>query len=178
MTSFLPDPVVRILVCGNADRGDDGAALSAIAKLLPTLPHELLAKVEIRRCQELHVEDLVDLPSGVTCLVLDAVAGVEPGTVVRLPLSDLLERPAFTPRSSHELPIDLVVGLAEIIREGPVAGTFVGLAGHGFDYGAPLSRVVRSAMPAYGAAIAAELARLTGVEPVLAPSAPPVDGVA
>jgi hydrogenase maturation protease len=165
MSGFLPDPVVRIIVCGNADRGDDGAALAAIAHLLPTLPHEVLAKVEIRRCQELHVEDLVDLPPGVVCLVLDAVAGVEPGQVVRLPLNDLLQRPAFTPRSSHELPIDLVVGLAEIVRETPVAGTFVGLAGHGFDYGAPLSRVVRAAIPAYGEAIADELGRLAGIDP-------------
>jgi len=165
MSGFLPDPVVRIVVCGNADRGDDGAALSAIATLLPTLPHSLLAKVEIRRCLELHVEDLVDLPRGVVCLVLDAVAGVEPGHVVRMPLSDLLVRPAFTPRSSHELPIDLLVGLAGIVRETPVVGTFVGLGGHGFDYGAPLSKVVRAAMPAYGEAIATELALLTGVDP-------------
>ena len=163
MSGFLPDPVVRILVCGNADRGDDGAALSAIATLLPALPHGLLAKVEIRRCLELHVEDLTDLPSGVACLVLDAVAGVEPGEIVTLPLSDLLVRPAFTPRSSHELPIDLVVGLAEIVREAPVTGTFVGLGGHWFDYGAPLSRVVRAAMPAYSEAIATELGRLAGI---------------
>ena len=164
MSTFLPDPVVRIIVCGNADRGDDGAALSAIATLLPTLPHRLLSKVEIRRCLELHVEDLVDLPRDVVCLVLDAVAGVEPGQVVRMALGDLLVRPAFTPRSSHELPIDLVVGLAGIIRETPVVGTFVGLGGHGFDYGASLSKVVRAAMPAYGEAIAAELALLAGID--------------
>ena len=164
MSSFLPDPVVRIVVCGNADRGDDGAALSAVATLLPTLPHRLLAKVEVRRCLELHVEDLLDLPAGVACLILDAVAGVDPGTIVRSPISDLLVRPAFTPRSSHELPIDLVVGLAEIIREAPVVGTFVGVGGHGFDYGAPLSRAVRAAIPAYNQAIAAELGSLAGVD--------------
>ncbi len=164
MSGFLPDPVVRIIVCGNADRGDDGVALSAIATLLPTLPHRLLAKVEIRRCLELRVEDLVGVPAGVSCLVLDAVAGIEPGRIVSLPLSALLERPAFSPRSSHELPINLVVGLAAIVREAPVFGTFVGLAGRGFDYGAPLSRTARAAMPAYGEAIAAELARLAGVD--------------
>jgi Ni,Fe-hydrogenase maturation factor len=96
--------------------------------------------------------------------VLDAVAGVDPGTIVRLPIRDLLVRPAFVPRSSHELPIDLVVGLAEIIREAPIVGTFVGLGGHVFDYGAPVSRAVRAAIPAYGRAIAAELESLTGVE--------------
>ena len=165
MSNFLPDPVIRIIVCGDADRGDDGVAVSAIATLLPTLPHRLLAKVEIRRCFELRVEDLVGLPAGVSCLVLDAVAGIEPGQIVALPLSALLARPAFSSRSTHELPINLVVGLAEIIGGSPVVGTFVGLAGRGFDYGAPLSRTARGAMPAYAEAIATELARLAGVDP-------------
>ena len=124
------------------------------------MPHSLLAKVEIRRCLELRVEDLVDLKPGVSCLIVDAVLGPEPGQVVRLELSRLLERPAFTPRSSHELPIDLVLGLAGVLRDEPIAGTFVGLCGHGFDYGAPLSRVVRSAMPAFREAITAELEKL------------------
>lgn len=171
MSDFLPDPIVRVVVCGNADRGDDGAALAAIATLLPVLPHALLAKIEIRRCPALRVEDLVEVAAGVDCIVLDAVGGVEPGEVVRLPLSNLVNRPDFTPRSSHELPIDLVVGLANIIREAPVSGTFVGLGGHGWDYGAPLSRVVRAALPAYRDAIESELRALTLGEPAV-PSDP------
>ena len=170
MSRFLPDPIIRIVVCGNADRGDDGVALAAIATLLPTLPHSLLSKVEIRRCLELRVEDLVELPAGVACLVLDAVAGVTPGQVVQLTMTELLERPAFTPRSSHQLPIDLVVGLADSLRAAPVSGTFIGLAGRGFDYGASLSPVVRAAMPAYREAIAAELHELAVREPSSIPS--------
>lgn len=170
MSRFLPDPIVRIVVCGNTDRGDDGVALATIATLLPTLPHSLLAKVEIRRCPELRVEDLVELPSGVACLILDAVAGLEPGRVVRLPLDELQERPSFTPRSSHQLPIHLVVGLAGALRDRPVAGTFIGLAGHGFGFGAPLSAVVRAALPAYREAIAGELHELASREPVSAPA--------
>ena len=130
MTGLLPDPTVRILVCGNADRGDDGVALVTIATLLPTLPRGLLTMLEVRRSMELRVEDLVDLPPGVGCLIVDAVAGVEPGEIVRLSLTDLAElgdRPAFTPRSSHQLPIHMVIGLAEILREQPVEGTFIGL---------------------------------------------------
>src|SRR5512134_2072599 len=139
MSGFLPDPIIRIIVCGNADRGDDGLALVALARLLPVLPRDLMTQVQIRRSVELRVEDLLDLRPGVSCLLLDAVAGIEPGRVVSLPLTDLLERPAFTPRSSHELPIELVVGLAGIIRETPVPGMFVGLGGHGFDLGTTLS---------------------------------------
>ena len=160
MTGLLPDPTVRIIVCGNADRGDDGVALVTVATLLPTLPRGLLTMLEVRRSMELQVEDLVDLPADHGCLIIDAVAGVEPGQVVRMTLDELAERPAFTPRSSHQLPIDMVIGLAEILREGPVDGTFVGLGGHGFGYGTPLSRVVRAAIPAFAEAIETELYQL------------------
>ena len=53
MTSILPPPIVRLVVCGNADRGDDGVALAAAATLLPALPPELCPKLEVRRCPDL-----------------------------------------------------------------------------------------------------------------------------
>jgi hydrogenase maturation protease len=160
MSGVLPAPTVRIVVCGNADRGDDGVALATVATLLPSLPRGLLLRIEVRRCLELRVEDLVDLPPGVSCLLLDAVAGVEAGRVVQLTLEELIGRPAFKPRSSHQLPIELVLGLAGRLRNEPVCGTFIGLAGHGFGYGAPLSPVVRAAMPAFRKAIERELHHL------------------
>jgi hydrogenase maturation protease len=170
MKAARAGPRVRVVVCGNVDRGDDGVALAAVASLLPTLPRTLLGRLEVRRRLELRVEDLVDVPEDVSCLILDAVAGIEPGTVVRMTLEDLERRPAFTPRSSHQLPIDLVVGLASILREGPLGGTFVGLAGHGFGYGRALSEIARAAMPAYRAAIESELDELTRGVPFHAPA--------
>jgi hydrogenase maturation protease len=161
MTAIVTHPSVRIVVCGNADRGDDGAALAAVATLLPTLPRDLLTYLEVRRCPELRVEDLVDLPQGSACLILDAVAGPEPGEVVRVELSELREQEPFSPRSSHQLPIVLVLGLAGVMRQRPIAGAFVGIAGRGFGFGAPLSRAVRSGMAAYRRAIESELRRLT-----------------
>jgi len=160
---MLPPPVVRLLVCGNADRGDDGVALAAAAALLPVLPAWLAARVEVRRCLELRTEDLSDLPDGMQALVIDAVVGPTPGDVVSMDLGDLVARPAFTPRSSHQLPLDLVVGLAGMIRDRPIPGTFVGLAGHRFGYGTPLSRAARGALPALCEAIRAELERLADV---------------
>jgi hydrogenase maturation protease len=161
MSGHLPGPTVRLIVCGNADRGDDGVALATVATLLPTLPTTILSALEVRRCQALAAEDLVDLGPGVACCIVDAVVGVEPGQLVHIPLEELTERPAFTPRSSHQLPIDLVIGLASILRGEPVTGSFVGVAGHGFGYGTPLTKVVRAAMPAFRDAIATELERLT-----------------
>ena len=66
---------VRLLVCGSADRGDDGAALSAVAGLLSGLPPHLLTVLEVRRCEQLQLEDLLDLPESTACVITDAVIG-------------------------------------------------------------------------------------------------------
>ncbi len=166
-------PTVRVLVCGNAERGDDAVAPAAIAALLPTLPSPVRSTLDIRLRPELRVEDLVDLPAGTSCLILDAVVGPEPGSVVRLSLGELLVRLPFMPRSSHQLPLDLVVGLAAVLRDRPVDGTFVGLAGRGFGYGTPLSLAARAGMPAYCEAIATELDVLAAREPAFAASSAP-----
>jgi Ni,Fe-hydrogenase maturation factor len=148
----LAPPSVRLLVCGNADRGDDGAALSAVATLLPSLPAALLERLEVRRC-------------GQVAVVVDAAVGISPGRVVTMPIGAITaDGIAPTPRSSHELPIDQVLGLAATLRPGGLPeGTFVGIGGRRFGYGRPLSRSVRLNMATFQAAIAAELARLTQV---------------
>ena len=144
----LAPPSVRLLVCGNADRGDDGAALSAVATLLPALPSPLLERMEVRRCGQLRVEDLLDVTQGEVALIVDAAVGVPPGHVITVPIADiapLLGTPA--PRSSHELPIDQVLSLAATLRPGGLpAGSFIGIGGRRFGYGRPLSRSVRLAM--------------------------------
>lgn len=161
----LAPPSVRLLVCGNADRGDDGAALSAVATLLPTLPSSLLERLEVRRCGELRVEDLLDVNAGEVALVVDAAVGVPPGHVVAVPIGDIApDLGTPSPRSSHELPIDQVLGLAAALRAtGLPPGTFIGIGGRRFGYGRPLSRSVRLAMPSFQEAIASELFRLARV---------------
>jgi hydrogenase maturation protease len=164
MTHLAP-PSVRLLVCGNADRGDDGAALSAVATLLPTLPAPLLERLEVRRCGQLRVEDLLDVPAGEVAIVVDAAINIPPGHVVSMPISDIA--PALgtaAPRSSHDLPIDQVLNLAATMRTGGLpSGSFIGIGGRRFGYGRPLSRSVRLAMPGFQRAIASELARLAHV---------------
>ncbi len=166
MTTQLPAPTVRIVVCGNADRGDDGVALAAAATLLPTLPANVGARLEVRRRTELKVEDLLDLRDDETVLIVDAVSGVTPGEVVVLPVDGLTAGQPFTPRSSHQLPLELIIGLAGVLRERPIRGTFVGLGGHRWDYGTPLSRGVRTALPPFREAIERELIRLVAASPV------------
>ena len=129
---------VRLLVCGNAERGDDGAALAAVATLLAGLPPHLLAVLDVRRCEGLDLDDLIDLPADTACVIADAVVGLAPGEVVTIPLADLPERDAAAapiPRSSHILPIGQLVAIAEIMRDHPLDGSFVGIGGRSFDFG-------------------------------------------
>ncbi len=152
-----PVPAVRVLVCGSADRGDDGAALSAIAHVLPGLDREICQRLEVRRCPQLDAADLIDVRANEACLVLDTVVGVEAGQIVELPLAALVRDDAVSPRSSHGLPIQQVVGIAEAVRGSLPAGLFVGIGGKWFGFGTTRSRALRDGMPAYEEAVRAAI---------------------
>jgi hydrogenase maturation protease len=157
----LPAAVVRILVCGNAERGDDSAALAAMTQLLPHLPPDVCERIEVRRCVQLDAADLVDLRDGEAALVVDCVTGVAPGAVVSLPLADLATNPrGIVPRSSHALPVADAIALATTVRGSPPPGVFVGIGGKWFGYGTRTSRAVRGGLPLLQAAVEAEIERL------------------
>ena len=145
----LAAPTVRVLVCGSADRGDDGAALNAVAHVLPRLEPDLRQRVEIRRCPQLDPADLIDVADGEACLVLDTVIGVEPGSIVEISLDELTRMEAAAPRSSHSVPIVQVLGIAEAIRGQLPRGRLVGIGGKWFGYGQTRSRALRSGMTAF-----------------------------
>ncbi|HEX3265018.1 MAG TPA: hypothetical protein VHR16_05065 [Candidatus Limnocylindrales bacterium] len=162
-----PSPTLRVLVCGSADRGDDGAALSAIAHILPALSPMTSQLLEVRRCQQLDPSDLIDVPADEACLVLDTVVGIDAGTVIELPLAELARQQGMAPRSSHALPIQQVVGIAEAVRGGLPRGLFVGIGGKWFGFGPTRSRALREGMPAYERAVRAAIAALAGASVVL-----------
>ncbi len=149
-----PQPELRILVCGTGDRGDDGAALAAIAHVLPDLPEELRARIEVRRCPQLDVDDLTDVRPEERCLVIDTVVGVEPGSIVTMSLRDLARRAdGLAPRSSHALSVDDTLLIAEVVCGALPRGAFVGIGGKWFGYGERFSRIVKGELPAFAAAI-------------------------
>jgi hydrogenase maturation protease len=160
-------PELRILVCGTADRGDDGAALCAISRVLPSLPEPLRGRLEVRRCRQLDATDVMDVGPGVACVVIDTVVGVEPGSIVRMPLEELARRPGgVAPRSSHALAVDDALLIAEACRGSLPVGTFVGIGGKWFGYGERFSRAVKTGMPAFTAAIQASIEELLAALPV------------
>jgi hydrogenase maturation protease len=156
-----PAPRLRVLVCGSADRGDDGAALCAVAHLLPRLDDDIRRQLEVRRCLQLDATDLIEVRAGEACLVLDTVVGIEAGSVIELSLNDLADRPTIAPRSSHALPIDQTLGIARAVRGGLPAGSFLGIGGKWFGFGDVRSRALRDGMAAYELAIEAAIRRFT-----------------
>ena len=162
----VPAPTLRLLVCGSADRGDDGAALCAVAHLLPRLDDAVRQHLEVRRCVQLDPMDLIEVAQDEACLVLDTVVGVEAGRVVELSLDDLADRPTVAPRSSHALPIDQTLGIARAVRGVLPRGAFVGIGGKWFGFGDTRSRALREGMAAYERAIEAAIRRLTLSVPV------------
>ena len=144
---------VTILVCGDPARGDDGAAIAGVRWLAPVGRRG----VRVRRVGQLEPDDLVEALADGTCVVVDAVRGIEPGRVVERPLGDLARRDGPVPASSHALPIETVVGLTEALGAEIGRATFVGIGGERFDLGAGLSERVEDGLPALAETIGRHL---------------------
>ncbi len=146
--TLSPTSTARLLVCGNLDRRDDGAAIVATETLLPSLREQGRRWVDVRRCGQLDIEDLLDAPPDTPLLILDAAVGVPAGRIVSRTFDQLVEQPhGPAPHSSHALPIAQVVGVARQLADAPIDGLFVGIGGADFGFGEALSAPVREALP-------------------------------
>jgi hydrogenase maturation protease len=154
-------PKVRVLVCGNLDRCDDGAAIWAVSHMLSGRATNELPGLTVVRCGQLNVEDLLDGSVGSPVLIVDTAVGVPPGGVVTLDFDQLLAHPKqIAPHSSHALPIDQVIGVARELSDGPIDGLFVGIGAHDLGYGTKLSLPVQVAIAEFVGAIQKALVRL------------------
>ena len=146
-----------VLVLGDPMRGDDGAALLAAEHLeARALP------LRIRRIGQLGPDDLVAALAEGPCVVLDAVRGIPPGSVVELPLARVADAGAPQPASSHALPAETIVLLAEALGARLEAGTFIGIGGQQFELGEPISPAVRQGLAGYERAIARRVGTIGG----------------
>jgi hydrogenase maturation protease len=134
---------ITLLVCGDRMRGDDGAAL-AVLQLL-RLP---VSGVDVCPVGQLEADDLLALDPAQPCVIVDAVAGVPPGSVIVRPLHELAQvTPSLQPASSHGLPPTDALALAGVLRDAPPVGAFIGIGGARFGLGDPLSTAVRAGLP-------------------------------
>lgn len=140
-----PAVAVEILVCGSADRADDGAPIAACPLVRPLLPDD----VSLRIVGQLDIDDLLAIAKHAGVVVMDVATGIEPGSIVELVLTGLSDgMTSVQARSSHALAIPEVVGLAEMIRGRPIRGRIVAIGGAQFGLGRPMSRIVEAALPA------------------------------
>jgi hydrogenase maturation protease len=134
-----------ILVCGDRSRGDDGAALAAADVIAAALPRG----VALRRVGQLEPDDLVAAVDGGSCLVLDVVRGVAPGSVIRLPLGRLGTTGEPAPATTHALPLRTVAGIAGALGADLGRATFLGIGGLRFGLGEGLSDEVLRRLDGY-----------------------------
>ena len=135
---------VRLLVCGEPMRGDDAVALV----VLDALPEATRRMTDVGMVSQLMPDDLVDGDGPV--LILDAVEGPDPGTVVDIPLSALAAAHdrGLAPASSHALPLPITLGVVEQLRGALPDGRLLGIAGDDYAIGAALSPAVAESVAA------------------------------
>ena len=158
---------VPVLVCGEPQRGDDAVAFAAVG----ALSARIRRLADVRPCGQLEVDDLLAVPEGTGCVVVDAAVGVPPGKVVCIPLAEIAERPGGgAPRSSHTLPPDQAIRLAAALRGAPPEGVFVGIGGVDFSLGAGLSPAVEAGLPDLVERLTREIERMSTASSERAPT--------
>ena len=142
-----------VLVCGDPQRGDDGAALEAVERL----PRRLRSAIRIRACSKLEPGQLVAALLSGPCLVLDTVRGIPPGSLVEVPLTRLLTGDGAGCGSTRAMQMPIVVGLAAALGAPLSSGAFLGIGGATFAAGDRMSPEVDAHLDAYVTAIVTRL---------------------
>ena len=150
----LEHPRVTVFACGEPLRGDDGVAHAAVEGL----PERVRHGTDVHHVTALCPEDLAGLDPHATAIVVDAVVGVPVGEIVRYDLERMPSHPPMRPTSSHQLPLDMVMGIAKLMGWEP-HGAFIGVGTVRFDHGHSLSPELMRVVPLVGEAIAGEIER-------------------
>ncbi|MBX3028960.1 MAG: hydrogenase maturation protease [Chloroflexi bacterium] len=162
-----------VLACGEPLRGDDAAAAAVVAMLDPAIRD--LAEVRVR--PSVGLEELLAIPDDQPVIIVDAVLGPEPGTLIRTSLVTLEETAQpWVPISGHQLPLAQTLAIAEVLGW-TVRGTFLGVGAASCVIGESLSPAVADALPGLCALLEVEIEALAGPtvagEPISgAPAAP------
>ena len=142
-----------VLVCGERNRGDDGAAVAAVERL----PRRLRSAIRIRACGQLEPDELLSALLSGPCLILDTVRSVAPGAILEVGLRQLLSGDGSTPASTRALRMPIVVGLAAELGAPLECGAFLGIGGSTFGPGERLSPAVEAGLDGYVATIVLHL---------------------
>lgn len=148
---------VVVFACGDPLRGDDSVAPLACK----SLPPETLARADVKLVGALEAEYLVSLPAGTCAVIVDAVVGPPPGEIVEMSLAEMSGRAEkVVTTSTHQLPLDQVVAISQLLRDQPVVGRFVGVGIEAVAIGEEPTASVEASVPALRDAVARAVAEL------------------
>jgi hydrogenase maturation protease len=152
-------PRVVVFACGDPLRADD-----AVGPLVArSLPAHIRALADIHIVGALEPEDLTRLPAHVRVVVIDGVTGPPAGALVEIELFDLGSRSRrVSTTSSHQLPLDGVLALAQVLRDEPLEGSFIGVGLGSVAIGEDLGPEVRAALPRVRDAVVCTVQALSG----------------
>ena len=144
---------VVVFACGDPAHAEHDSVAIAACKGLPTA---VLERIDLKITGPMRPEYLRDLAAGTFVIIADTVRDTT-GEVVEVPFLELVgrEEPLLA-SSTPDQPLDEVVAMADLLRDEPVRGTFVGLGVEAVDLSAPpdeaavrqLRDVIAGALPA------------------------------
>ncbi|MEX1335716.1 MAG: hypothetical protein AB1Z66_10475 [Candidatus Limnocylindrales bacterium] len=115
---------IVVFACGDPARAEHDSVAIAAGKGLPA---DVLERVDLKLTGAMRPEYLRDLAPGSTVVIADTVAE-SPGEVLVLRFDELVGREApLVASSTPEQPLGEVVAMAELLRDDPVRGRFLGL---------------------------------------------------
>jgi hydrogenase maturation protease len=150
------EPRPLVVGLGNEMRGDDAAGLE-VADRLAAAGHEAV------RCEREPIE-LIELWAGRRqAIVVDAVAGAEPGRIWRFDGNEELPAALGAGPSTHLLGLAEAIALAISLGRTPPRLRVIGIEGDSFALGTGPSPAVRGAVEEVVASLSGELATRGGV---------------
>ena len=123
-----------LFACGDPAHAEHESVAIAAAT---TLPPQILERVDLKLVGPMRPEYLRDLTPGTYVVIADTLPGT-PEAIVEIALLDLVGREQpFATSSTHEQPLDEVLAMAQLLRDEPLVGHFVGLRTDAADLTAP-----------------------------------------
>ena len=125
---------VVVFVCGDPAHAEHDSVAIAAGK---GLPPDVLERIDLKITGPMRPEYLRDLAAGTFVVIADTVPGTA-GEIIVVRFGELVgrEQPLLV-SSTPEQPLDEVVAMAELLRDEPVRGRFVGLGVESVELTAP-----------------------------------------
>ena len=125
---------VVVFACGDpAHAAHDSVAIAACTGL----PAELLERIDLKLTGPMRPEYVRDLSADTFVIIVDTVRGTA-GEVIEVPFIELVGREVpLLASSTPDQPLDEVIVMAELLRDDPVRGRFVGLGMLAVDLSRP-----------------------------------------